>query len=150
SLGRTHEEFATAMMAWSLLRYATGDVAAATELMSKAAELREDTLALVLTSGSEEQKRLYLRTLVDETDIAVSFHLGSAATSPDATRLALTNIQRRKGRSIDAMADQFASLRRHLADSDRDALNELAQARSRLAAVALKGVAAEEQRQSVT
>jgi len=150
SLGSTHPQVADAMIEWSLLRYATSDVAAATELMSKAAELREDTLALVLTTGSEEQKRLYLLTLIDETDIAVSFHLGSAATSPDAARLALTNILRRKGRSIDAMADQFASLRRHLAGSDRDVLNGWAQARSRLANVALKGVATEEQRQSVT
>ena len=138
------------MIAWSRLRFATGDVDGATDLMSRGAELREDTLALVLTTGSEEQKRLYLRTLVDETDIAVSLHLGSAPTSPAAARLALTKILRRKGRSIDARADQIGTLRRHLNETDGEVLNQLSQAQSRLATIVLRGVATDEQRQSVT
>ena len=125
ALGPAHPDVAATLIARSLLRYATGDFDGATELMSRGAELREDTLALVLTTGSEEQKRLYLRTLVDETDIAISLHLGSAPTSPAAARLALTNILQRKGRSIDAMADQIATLRRRLNDADREVLNQL-------------------------
>ena len=150
ALGSAHSDVAKTIIAWSLLRYATGDFDGAIDLMLRGAELREDTLAFVLTTGSEEEKRLYLRTLVDETDIAISLHLGSASASPAAARLALTNILQRKGRSIDAMADQIGTLRRHLNDSDREVLNQLSQAQSRLATMVLREVATDERKQSVT
>ena len=149
SLGSAHPDVATTMVARSLLHYASGDLDAAAEQMLRGAELREQTLGLVLTTGSEEQKRLYLRTLADETDIAVSLHLGARAAAPAAARLALTTILQRKGRTIDTMADQIASLRRHLNDTDRDVLDQLSQARSRLATMALRGVSTEAQTQSV-
>ena len=62
SLGPAHPDVAATLIARSLLRYATGDFDGAIELMSRGADLREETLALVLTTGSEDQKRLYLRT----------------------------------------------------------------------------------------
>ena len=120
------------------------------DLLSRGAELREEAASYVLTTGSEEEKRLYLRTLVDETDIAISLHLGSAPTSTPAARLALTNIVQRKGRSIDAMTDQMAMLRRRLNDADRDVLNQFSEARARLASMVLRGVATDAQRLSVT
>jgi CHAT domain-containing protein/Tfp pilus assembly protein PilF len=150
SLGPAHPDVATTLFARSLLRHAAGEPDVGIELMSRAADLREQTLALVLTTGSEEQKRLFLRTLVDETDIAVSLHLGAARRSPAAARLALTNILQRKGRSIDAIADELVSLRRHLDDRGRDLLDRLAQSRSRLATIALRGVATDEQRRAVS
>ena len=150
ALGPGHPDVAATLIARSLLQYATGDVAGATDLMSRGADLRDETLAFVLTTGSEAQKQLYLRTLRDETDIAVSLHLGSAPSSPAAARLAFTSILQRKGRSIDATADQNASVRRHLDDTERGLLEQLSRARSRLARAALTGVATDEQRQSMT
>ena len=150
SLGAGHPDVATTLIGRSLLQYARGDVDSAIELMSRGADLRGQTLALVLTTGSEDQKRLFLRTLADETDIAVSLHINSAPSSRAAARLALTSILQRKGRSIDAAADQNASLRRHLTDTDRELLNRLTQAQSRLATMALRGVATDGQRQAVS
>ena len=116
---------------------------------SRAAELREDTLSLVLTTGSAQQKQQYLSTLVDETDVAVTLHLSSAPASTAAARLALTNVLRRKGRSIDAMAGHLGTIRRRLDDADRELLNRLSQSQGRLATIALRGAATDEQRQSV-
>ena len=149
ALGPTHPQVATTLIARSLLRYAAGNFDGAVDLLSRGAELREEAASYVLTTGSEEQKRLYLRTLVDETDIAISLHLGSAPTSTLAARLALTNILQRKGRSIDATTDQMAALRRRLNDADRDVLNQFSEARARLATTVLRGVATDAQRQSV-
>ena len=150
ALGSSHPEVAATLVARSLLQYATGDFDGAVDLLSRGALLREETLELVLTTGSEEAKRLYLRTLVDETDIAVTLHLGSAPRSAAAARLALTNIVQRKGRSIDAMADHTAALRGRLKDIDRDMLTQLGEARSRLATMVLRGVATDQQRQMLT
>ncbi|MEJ7618779.1 MAG: hypothetical protein WKF30_17810 [Pyrinomonadaceae bacterium] len=46
---------------------------------------------------------------------------------------------RRKGRSLDAMTDQIAALRRHAAPEDRKLLDQLATARSQLANLQLGG-----------
>ena len=94
------------------------------------------------------EKQLYLSALADETDIAVSLHLDAAPASTAAAQLALINILRRKGRSIDAMADHVQTVRRHLDDAGREMFNELSQKRSQLATIALRGAATEDDRRS--
>ena len=150
ALGPAHPQVATTLIARSLLRYAAGNFDGAVELLARGGELREEAATYVLTTGAEEEKRLYLRTLADETDIAISLHLGAAAASTAAARLALTNILQRKGRSIDAMTDQMAVLRRRLDDADREVLNQFSEAREQLARTVLRGVATDAQRQSLT
>jgi CHAT domain-containing protein len=150
ALGPTHPLVAETLIARSLLRYATGDFAAAAELLSRGAELREENLALVLTTGSEDAKRLYLRALTDETDIAVSLHLNAAPTLSTAARLALSNVLQRKGRSMDAMAEHIATLRRRLDDKDREVLGQLSEAQGRLARMVFSGVATDEQRKATS
>lgn len=149
ALGAGHPLVADALIGRSLLRYATTDYAGAVELLSRGAQLREQTLALVLTAGSEDAKRQYLRSIADETDIAVSLHLGSVPTSMPAATLAFTNVLERKGRSMDAMASHMATLRNRLNEADRDVLNQLSQAQSRLATSILRGVSNDEQRTAV-
>jgi CHAT domain-containing protein len=56
-----------------------------------------------------------------------------------AARLALTTILRRKGRSLDAMSEQLAALRRRSDPQDRALLEQLDAARSRLANLVLNG-----------
>ena len=150
ALGASHPEVADAWIARSLLRYARGDFAGAAEFLSRGSDLREETLALVLTTGSEDAKRQYLSKIADETDIAVSLHLDSARASAHAATLALTDIVQRKGRSLDAMADHLANLRRRLDGADRDVLDRLSSAQSRLAALVLNGVSTAAQQGTVT
>jgi CHAT domain-containing protein/TolA-binding protein len=149
ALGPTHPQVAETLIARSLLRYATGDFDAAAELLARGAGLREDNLALVLTTGSEEAKRLYLQKVVDETDIAVSLHLKAAPSSAAAGTLALTNVLQRKGRMMDAMADQLATLRSHLDEKDRQLLGQLSESQGRLAKLVFGAVATDEQRKTV-
>ena len=140
ALGASHPEVANAWIARSLLRYARGDFAGAAEFLSRGSDLREQTLALVLTTGSEDAKRLYLNRIADETDIALSLHLGGARESATAATLALNDIVQRKGRSLDAMADHLANLRRRLDAADQDVLGRLSSAQGRLAALVLAGI----------
>jgi CHAT domain-containing protein len=146
ALGPTHPQVADALIGRSLLRWATSNFSDAVTLLARGAALREQTLALVLTAGSEEAKRLYLRTLDDETDIAVSLHLGSAPQSTTAAVVAFGNVLERKGRSLDAMTDHLATLRRRLDDSDRELLNQLSRAQGQLAALLLRGVSTDDQK----
>jgi len=146
ALGQGHPEVAQTLIAYSLLRHATGDNAAAVGLLTQGARLREETLSLVLTTGSEEAKRLYLGELVDETSIALSIHLGSAPTSTAAAELALTNIVQRKGRSLDAMAGHVATLRSRLDEKDRELFAQLSDVQGRLAKLVLSGISTDEQR----
>ncbi len=148
ALGPTHPQVADALIGRSLLRYATGDYAAAVDLLARGAVLREQNLALILTGGSEDAKRQYLRSIADETDIAVSLNLGSAPALMPAATLALSSVLERKGRSIDAMAGHMAALRGRLNEADREVLTRLSQAQGRLATMILRGVSTEEQKQA--
>jgi CHAT domain-containing protein/tetratricopeptide (TPR) repeat protein len=149
ALGPAHPQVADSLIALSLLRHAMGDTASALELLSRGASLREETLSLVLTTGSEEAKRLYLQKLVDETDIAASIHFGTAPSSTPAATLALTNVLQRKGRSLDAMAGQVGTLRTRLNAADQAVFDQLSEAQGRLAKLVLSGVSTDQQRQTV-
>jgi CHAT domain-containing protein/Tfp pilus assembly protein PilF len=116
-----------------------GDKRQALDALARNAELRERNLAIVLTAGSEEQKRLYMATLANETDGLISFHTSAAPTDPSAAELALTTILRRKGRVLDVMSDQVGALRRRLDTQDRALLDRLSATRSALARLVLQG-----------
>jgi CHAT domain-containing protein/Flp pilus assembly protein TadD len=111
----------------------------AAELLALNNELREKNLASILSVGSEPEKLAYLATLAEESDFTISFNTQSAPTSPQAARIALTTMVRRKGRVIDAMADSVRPLLQRANPEDRKLIEQLAAARARLAALVLKG-----------
>ncbi|HEV2862696.1 MAG TPA: CHAT domain-containing tetratricopeptide repeat protein [Pyrinomonadaceae bacterium] len=137
--GPDHPTAGTYLANLSTVYWGRGDTRRALDTLTRGAELRERNLSLVLGVGSEEQKRLYLATLQNEAHEVISFHLGHAPRDPAAAELALTTILRRKGRVLDAVADQTAALRRRLDARDRELLDELSAARSSLARLVLKG-----------
>lgn len=138
-LGAEHPLIATSLNNLAQLYFAKGDTAQAVTLLTRANDLRERTLDLILSTGSENQKRLYMATLTRETAATVSLHINNAAHNPDAARLALTTILRRKGRVLDASTDQLATVRRRLNPQDRTLLEQLSAARARLAGLVLRG-----------
>jgi CHAT domain-containing protein len=74
-------------------------------------------------------------TLVQgETERLVSFHVDAFPSSPRALELALTTVLRRKGRVLDSLTEAQRTLRDHLTPPLRDQLDQLAQARTKLAA----------------
>ncbi|HLL77786.1 MAG TPA: CHAT domain-containing protein, partial [Pyrinomonadaceae bacterium] len=137
ALGPRHPDVASALSNLSSEYLSLGDTARAVQAQQRAEEIREHHLSLMLTTGSEAQKRLYMATLAGSTDYTVFLHASAAPRDPQALRLALTTLLRRKGRVLDAMSDQMGALRRRLKPEDRAALDQLAAERARLAALSL-------------
>ena len=136
-LGAKHPHLSTVLDNLAALRQRTRDYRGAVQFLGRALEVREWNLTLMLTTGSENQKQLYLNTLSAETDATVSLHVRNAPAEPGAAQLAVTTILRRKGRALDAMTDQIAGLRRRAAPQDLALLDRLAAARSHLATLQL-------------
>ena len=139
ALGGEHPDVATLLDNLAALYEAKSDYGRAITEFTRAANIREQNIALILTTGSGKQKQLYLDTLSDQTDSIVSLNTKDAPKNVAAARLSLTTILRRKGRSLDAMADQIAALRRRAAPQDQKLLDQLAVTRSQLANLQLGG-----------
>ena len=137
TLGTDNSLVATTLMNLGDLYRAKGDFARAVQFCSRSQEIRERNFNLILASGSEDQKQLYLDTLSGETHATVSLHIRSAPASEQAAQLSLTTILRRKGRALDAMTDQIAMLRQRATPADAQLLDQLAGARSQLATLQL-------------
>jgi len=139
TFGPDHPQVATALDYLMTLYVAIGDSQRAIASATRAAELSESTLRRTLLIGSERQKLLYLRRFDAETNAILSLHLRSAPDSPQALRLALTTLLRRKGRGLEAATDVVARLRRLMNPADQALLDKLADTRSQLAALTLTG-----------
>ncbi|MBC7929459.1 MAG: CHAT domain-containing protein, partial [Rubrivivax sp.] len=137
AFGPDHPMVGTLLANLSTIYWGRNDTARALSTLARISELRERNLALVLTTGSEEQKRRYMATLANETDANVSFHVRAAPQDAQAARLALTTVLRRKGRVLDAVTDQIGSLRRRLNPEDRALLDRLSSARSAMSRLML-------------
>ncbi len=121
------------------LHLAQGRLPQAVDAARRAADIQDRNAAAILATGSEDQKRLYMITLLDDTRLDVSLHVQHAPARADAARLALTVLLRRKGRVLDAMTDSLAALRRSFEPADRELLDRLASVYARLAAQVSRG-----------
>ena len=138
-LGPRHPDTTNVVLNLALMEAARGDMSKAISYLTRGTEISEHNADLILTSGSEEQKRRYMATLSSETNYTISLHLHSVPNDLSAARLALTTILRRKGRALDAMTEQLAALRRRMDSQDRALLEQLDTARSKLAYLVLNG-----------
>lgn len=139
--GRNHPNVASILSTIAYLYGAKGEISKAIDALTRGAEISEQHIANMLATGSEDQKRAYLaiREISNETNGAVSLHVQFAPNDPQALRLAITTILRRKGRVIDAVSGGLRTLHNHLKPEDRSLLTDLANVRSRLASLALGG-----------
>ncbi|WP_072620220.1 CHAT domain-containing tetratricopeptide repeat protein [Spirulina major] len=119
TLGPTHPLTQLSLGNLALLRWAQGDATAATVQLTRTLDRQETTLDRLLAIGSERQKRAYLQTINGFTHAAVSLSQQGAPESEAAARLALTTILRRKGRILDALTDNQATLRQNLTPTNR-------------------------------
>lgn len=86
------------------------------------------------TAGTTEGSRLDLfESVSGETDAMVSLHVRHMPHELQAARLAVTNILRRKGRSLDSAAAQVNVVRRYGTPDDQKLIEQLAGAYTRLA-----------------
>jgi CHAT domain-containing protein/Tfp pilus assembly protein PilF len=138
-LGPEHPNIAGTLNDLAALYAAKGEIDQAVTFLSRANAVDERNLALNLGIGSGRQKLAYLSLFSKRSDFTLSLQSQAAPTDLQALNLAFTTILRRKSRGLDAMADTIATLRRHATPEDQKLLAKLTEARSRLAALTLKG-----------
>jgi CHAT domain-containing protein len=139
SLGPEHPNVAKSLNNLGTLYEVRGEMERAVAFHRRAAEVGELNLNRNLVSGSERQKLAYLDTISEQSRRIISMHIRSAPYDPAARDLAVTTILRLKGRALDAMTDSIAALRRRATPEDQALLDQLKEARSQLAQLALNG-----------
>ncbi|HET9371675.1 MAG TPA: CHAT domain-containing protein [Vicinamibacterales bacterium] len=136
-LGASHPLTGEALQRLAVFYQVAADGPKALAAMSRSVAIAERGLGLTIASGSEAQKISYMRTVQENTDIALSMRLEFGNENPEWTTLAATAILQRKGRVLDAVVNSTALLRANLAEADRASFDALAKARSSLAQVVL-------------
>jgi CHAT domain-containing protein len=111
----------------------------AEDSMEKALDIAERELSLVLSTGSEADHVVYFHRNSYVLDAAVELHREVAPASKRAAALAMTTVLRRKGRILDASAAALAALRGRLSPDDAKALEQLDEARAKLAKLIVAG-----------
>jgi CHAT domain-containing protein/Tfp pilus assembly protein PilF len=143
-LGPEHLDAVGVLDNLAILYAAKGDFARAVTVQSRANSVGERNLASNLGAGSELQKLAYLALFSEQTDFTLSLHSRALPHDPQALDLAFTTLLRRKGRGLDVMVDTIGALRRHATPEDQALFDQLAEARSQLAALTLKESATDE------
>jgi CHAT domain-containing protein/Tfp pilus assembly protein PilF len=133
ALGTSHPDLPRTLVNLAVAYWAQGSTTKALALLDRAGEARERNLRLLLSTGAERQRLAAVQQLNGEIDVAVAFHTHALPDDDKSLALAFTTVLRRKGRVLDALADTLGTMRRHLAEPDRQILERLAAVRARLA-----------------
>jgi len=118
----------------------------------RAHSIDEYNMERILLTGFEEQKRMYMRTMLAAHSWAISLHALYAPSNLSALRLAISSVLRWKGRVLDSMRDTYGATVRRLADEDRKTLAELQSVTGQLATLVNTGpgaMAPEQYRQTL-
>jgi CHAT domain-containing protein len=137
-LGPRHPEVAKVDGNLAMLYVARGDVAKALSFLASNLNISEHNWSLSLSIGSETQKNAFVNMLSGYLDTVISVHTRLAPENPDALRLALTTILRRKGRRLDVLADTLSTLRTRVEREDVAKFDRLTKLRSQLATLVMQ------------
>jgi CHAT domain-containing protein/Tfp pilus assembly protein PilF len=137
--GKYHPDLAGALANLANLYAVKGDLDKAIATQARADEIFEYNIRLNLAAGSEEQKLAYLKTLADIEDQTIMLHVQSAPGYKSAAELAVDTILQRKGRVLDATANNFEMLRRRSSPQDQQLLNQLSDTTKHLAELVFDG-----------
>ena len=119
-------------------RVAANQLAKAEQALGESLELAERELAMVIATGTEADHLAYFARETDQLETALAFHRHAPARA-SAAKLALTTVLRRKGRVLDAAAGSLAVVRGKLSPEDKLLLDQLMDARAKLAKLAVAG-----------
>jgi CHAT domain-containing protein len=112
-----------------LLYQAKGDSGRAISYFAKANEKEDQNLFEdSFLDLPESEKVAVMNLLTFLTDTTISLHVKSAASNPSAVRLALTTIIRRKGRVLDMLSSDIATLQRRLKPEDQSVFQQYVRA----------------------
>ncbi len=135
TLGSAHPHTALGFDNLANLLWARGSFADAQNAFGRALAIQDRNLALIVTTGSEAQKRAYTAMLRPSTERILNFQELSQAGVP-ARRLAATTVLRRKAKVLEALAGEVEALRRGLGPRERAWFDQLLVLRRREAALA--------------
>jgi tetratricopeptide (TPR) repeat protein len=138
ALGPYHPDVAQSLAAYAIFLAKTGRTSEAIAVQARHTDIIERTLAQVLETGSEPQKRRYLETLTDSVQITLWMRSALAPNDAAAERLALTTVMRNKGRLLDAVAGASSALRHTLGPRQKTEIDALAKLRADLGRVFLE------------
>jgi tetratricopeptide (TPR) repeat protein len=137
SLGNDSPETARLLRNIRQLYSARGDRENALKYFQRIAAIDEANLPLNLAVGSERQKLAYFDSFSEELGKLISFQVFQDPTDSDARDLAALVLLQRKGRVLDASADNLGALRVRSTGEDRALLDEFKEVTSQLAALVL-------------
>jgi CHAT domain-containing protein/Flp pilus assembly protein TadD len=141
-LGNNHPDVATVLSNLAAVKEDSGDLDAARGFLRESNAIFDANLRLILSSGSEAAKRAYLEKLRDVTNSSISFYSGYVPHKPEAAGEAAALVLSRKGRLIDAVADEMGILRQHLGPEERKLFDQLIEVRHHIAAILAEAQAA--------
>ena len=139
SRGPDHPEVARILRNLVHLYSAAGNPARARECWWEAVAIEEKDLPLNLAIGSERQKLAYFDPYMDTLNTAISFQIRLDPENDDSRKLAATILLQRKGRILDALANNLESLRNRSNAEDRALLDKLTEITAKLANLVLSG-----------
>ena len=140
ALGDNHSGTANSINNLAGLYSSKGDYEKAVKYNKEANDAREGELSTNLSIGSEKSKQIYLQKYAYETDITLSLHVQNAPNNLEARQSALTEVLRRKGRSIDAVNQSVEALRKRSSPEDVALLDELSQKNAFLSNLTIQGL----------
>ncbi|KAF0249971.1 MAG: peptidase-like protein, partial [bacterium] len=139
-LGDNHPSITVPLNNLATLYSNKGDYEKAVKYSREGNDAREGELSINLSIGSEKSKQIYLQKYASETDVALSLHMQSVPENLMARQSALTEILRRKGRSIDAVNQSVEALRKRSSPEDVALLDELSQKNAFLSNLTIQGL----------
>jgi len=137
SLGPEHPFVARHLANVAQLYWAMGEWDKALLAREQTVAIEERTLPLELSVGSERQKVAYFEPLLRDLEQTIAFHVQQPAEAPAARDLAVTTLLQRKGRILDALADNLSAFRARSTAEDRAVLEQLSRVTSELATAVL-------------
>jgi CHAT domain-containing protein len=143
SLGTRHADVASTLEKMAVLYQLSARPGDALAALTRSTEILEQNLQLMLASGSEQQRLNYMTTVRENSDITLSMRAALFADDERAAAAAAALVLRRKGRVLDAMVTANERLRNQVTPADAKLLEDLAAARSQLAALVLQPGAAQ-------
>ncbi|MDY7020057.1 MAG: CHAT domain-containing tetratricopeptide repeat protein [Cyanobacteriota bacterium] len=137
-LGTEHPYFGGNLHNLALLYNAQGNIPESLNFLHRSLEIEEKNINVLLATGSERQKQDSMKTLLSSTYQTISLHIQEAPNNPEAARLAMTTILRRKGRVLDVIANDIQLLRNNLTPENKQFLDELEAVKTKLARLIYK------------
>lgn len=133
ALGAEHPTLGQLLTGLSEIYSLQGKYDDSISLLQRSGDLEEKNLDLILSTGSQRQKQLYLDTNLYRTNMRVTLHILKTPQRAEAARMAFTAILRYKSRGLDAFTNQIQILRRNASPDAKQLLDQLTDVQSQLA-----------------